>query len=1650
MISKKAIFFYKLLFIFILLFSFSCEESKSLVLNPNNNVEYDFSVFHLDENNSLTFREDGSLLNSQNIFNSGLSSSLYLGKMNNQDGDSVNSYVYLKVKGELLANSYFCNDDRFYDVNKIKLKLRAKSNLEDLYNGQFLGYDSFLEDCTSQTNEDDCDSYSHCYWYEVIDASSNLIESCETIQSSGFDNELSFTNPIKAYILDSSTYDEDGLVNHIDNDSNGEVDFIESLINSPSKTQIAATINGTDNFITIDLTSHLFQISQGDNSLCSNLDYSSCSSSSECFWSGAHSVDNEYGYRYLMECSSLSGIWPNYPYLPGDSAQSCDWTDCNDPCNDLDCIDCLFDNRCGDCNESDQFCPDCNNWQCAEYECYSWSQGQCINTYDGSGGVCDLASSTCTYDGLTPCSLDTDCNAEPISCQSHECLDCPIQNCNDGPIVMCGNGIVDNLPLDINGNTVPDGTCLATNSIGSTLDNSSPNAWLQDWCSEFSDKDIDILLEYKPNSGNPNQQFIELYSTDRQDYYAGGYRMPYIWFNYDINQESTTFIRKYDIEEINSPFLQCENINSECEWVNGDCQPSQDADPNLDCTLLDKSLFNCGADISCDINGVCLCDSFNNEQQELGTVISFNQNILSGLEECEGLDNIDCGYPTNPQCTYDSNTDECYFSCENFNNDSSQCNNQSYCMYDNVYMSCNQKTFSNIIEASSEDRKLFEYNIDLNSNYLSNIEDITFFISNPTFVFSDEDPENDNWNDCGTDNDCSGAIFSDCGSDGDCSNLSDEWNDCGTDGICGTNDVDNTEGNSIWDVGEGTQYNGQWDVGEETENNSIWDDGEGYENNNQWDHDDLDSDGFTDSNENYELYLDYGIDGCSDEYETGNEYDGSICTDPQFSGNQFGCLCSLDYNAYNPNGKESNNFLDWEDCGSDGDCNNEDNDGSQNNNMWDPGENERWYDWGYDHVDDDFESGCFNLSYPYGQTIVFWEQDDSQPWYYNLYSSADYIEANNLIPGYSYDSLLTEWLSLNSSNTEDNLDIFTKSINTSNGTFDVSICGLAHWTDPGNPYPCQECSKFDPNGDNYNVDPSNDNYNEISNPNGGELDGFWSGNDINFDGVCDVGECEIFFDYGIDGLPDVYENYNYEYEDNWQDCGSDGDCSDLNDEWNDCGTDGVCSTNDVDNTEGNNIWDLGEGTQNNGKWDEGEGTEGNKQWDYKDMNGNQVFDIDYDIYEPFLDYGIDQVTSTFESGSNGAVWNSQGKQNNNSHNSFSNVTYEKFDDFGNDGFPDGDPSDSTSDDYNIDPNEDNYNVLTNSAGTENNNKLDWVDSSSDNDTVWTPYLVCNIDPISGACSNCLDFDNNQECDMSFEGEKWFDWGFDKVENISEDYYLGNEAQLTQSSNSYTLDIDGPDEQLFAKPVISSNDMVTLWISKITRTQQDKYTIEISANANRDIIAFQLQLSHILLSIDETIQAKEDIFLFSHEFNDIDGDKFADYGEPILTENGEKYIYDASMYVLPSYNQNDLRVNSGYGLKSLMNFKDDLGEDIEDFFTNNVNSVVNDEYTNLILYFDNSNVNYELYGDVDLQVEYFDSDLQEFVIYYDNLIENINVNNNSVDSVKIDIAPLIQKYLSNQINYENIVISATNRNNDFSNILINNTDYKPRIEIFYSK
>ena len=73
------------------------------------------------------------------------------------------------------------------------------------------------------------------------------------------------------------------------------------------------------------------------------------------------------------------------------------------------------------------------------------------------------------------------------------------------------------------------------------------------------------------------------------------------------------------------------------------------------------------------------------------------------------------------------------------------------------------------------------------------------------------------------------------------------------------------------------------------------------------------------------------------------------------------------------------------------------------------------------------------------------------------------------------------------------------------------------------------------------------------------------------------------------------------------------------------------------------------------------------------------------------------------------------------------------------------------------------------------------------------------------------------------------------------------------------------------------------------------------------------------------------------------------------------------------------------------------------------------------------------------------------MFSDMQITNNSVYNN-IDSIKIDIGPLIQKYIINEIDYENITISVSNETHNFSNIIIIDEpeNLKPRLEIFYSK
>ena len=200
-----------------------------------------------------------------------------------------------------------------------------------------------------------------------------------------------------------------------------------------------------------------------------------------------------------------------------------------------------------------------------------------------------------------------------------------------------------------------------------------------------------------------------------------------------------------------------------------------------------------------------------------------------------------------------------------------------------------------------------------------------------------------------------------------------------------------------------------------------------------------------------------------------------------------------------------------------------------------------------------------------------------------------------------------------------------------------------------------------------NPDPSNDNWN-AGNLIGTEGNGKWDqGEGTEGNGQYDLGE--PFNDWGIDGVPESEEsncfdciddlntenNLIYDFGEPFQDtglsdslftinepgynpngtegndkfdigenfpneydCGEDGICNDddisddynidpNNDNWFDCGTDLDCHIEDEDGTQGNNIWD------------EGEGVEGNNQYDsYQSM------------YEFYYDWGYDQLPDSLE------------------------------------------------------------------------------------------------------------------------------------------------------------------------------------------------------------------------------------------------------------------------------------------------------------------------------------------------------------------------------------------------------------------------------------
>ena len=325
----------------------------------------------------------------------------------------------------------------------------------------------------------------------------------------------------------------------------------------------------------------------------------------------------------------------------------------------------------------------------------------------------------------------------------------------------------------------------------------------------------------------------------------------------------------------------------------------------------------------------------------------------------------------------------------------------------------------------------------------------------------------------------------------------------------------------------------------------------------------------TEGNSTYnlgELFPDDGIDNCPDEMEKGN----GECADFE------------EESAFNNVGTEGNKQRDWTDYDGDG--------------KWDLNEGEMWGDWGFDWCPDSLEDGS-------GGCLM--EPSDIQLGY----------DPN----GDNIDPTGDDWNAIYLIGTEGNskFDFIDEN---GNGVHDEGEqCEpFKDWGTDGLPY--QLVGDKDENGTEgngsydfgepfddsgldslFNVDEFGYNINRTEG--NGKFDGKGEFNDCGEDNCCDSkadeGLCE---DVGDD-------NYNIDpNDDNWNDCGSDNICPSSN----------IYTDPDLDETEGNNEWDVNEGTEKNyllnwtdandenGAWNEGEG-------------------------EEWFDWGLDQVPNSLES-----------------------------------------------------------------------------------------------------------------------------------------------------------------------------------------------------------------------------------------------------------------------------------------------------------------------------------------------------------------------------------------------------------------------------------
>ena len=625
----------------------------------------------------------------------------------------------------------------------------------------------------------------------------------------------------------------------------------------------------------------------------------------------------------------------------------------------------------------------------------------------------------------------------------------------------------------------------------------------------------------------------------------------------------------------------------------------------------------------------------------------------------------------------------------------------------------------------------------------------------------------------------------------------------------------------------------------------------------------------------------------------------------------------------------------------------------------------------------------------------------------------------------------------------------------------------------------------DPNNDNYPNGTENNLLFDISDSDSypGEFI-----HDSGIDGCYDEYEDGL---NGCDTLSTIYNdlgtenNYHYDIGEYYDDIGSDG-CPDEYEDgtWDENTGIGICVCEFPDNcTIDDVVENVNDANQdnynidpseddwfdinNNDEWDEGEKLEGNNQHDSMCSDGSLDDQTDCEtggsqwIQEPFYDVGLDGLDSILVDGIA-----DEGENNNkydigeiffdtgidslftkcpDSKPHCTNIEFgynlignendgfyqlgEPFEDCGEDGVcNDGD----SSDDYNVDPNLDNWSDCG----------MDGICPNNEN------YIDSDDGELNGLWDEGEGTEFNNQLDAN---ETYDDYGIDGISNIEEISGLLDLNQKISISRTDTTYYNYNNGTVNYPDLISQeNDSLKVWISSVETQGGNNVNIVISILAQHDIFGLEFQLNHDI---------------YTTQVMDWDNKE-----RNVAKVDYESYIKDFSLFNNGPWNQpNSLSLNYAFGYSSLLNF-----EGLDLFINDNRNIIINENNSFLTIFLDKDNDSFLLESDSYMisfdepwenfpnQHESEDSDIVTLFLY--------NVNNNP-DSLRIPIGNLVQNYINNQSVYsgENSCIIddvdnpgcddgiwlnlKTNQNANypfnFNNIVLDK-DKPPILDIYYFK